>query len=209
MPDATTSPASAAATPVQPPAPDAPGEQVVVRRRGRGTVADLLRSLLVILAIVGLLVLIVPRPKSIPDQKRVDVGVAAAQATRTLGFPVSVPQGLPESWLPRQAEVREGQGKGVSTWRLTYLTPAEHWASVVQAGEYAVPWENREVSYGKATGTRDIDGVSWTVRNLPERSYLTLVHRAPGDRVTTIVTCACDDAELVTLVRSLEPAPGR
>ncbi|MFN8076659.1 MAG: DUF4245 family protein [Kineosporiaceae bacterium] len=204
--------------PVEPTAPphetDAPaatpGEAAapVPPARRRGTLRDLRGSLAAIVALVVGLVLLVPRPQSV-TQPPVDVAAAAARAGAALGFAVSAPQGLPQGWRATQAEVREGQGKGITTWRATFLTPTQGWASVVQASEYSPGWENREVSYGRATGTVDIDGVSWTRRDLAERSRLTLVHRAAGEPVTTIVTCACPEAELRTLLTSLRPAPGR
>jgi hypothetical protein len=165
-------------------------------------------SLLAVVAVVGVLVVIVPRPQRV-DQPPVDVVAAADSARPALGFDVAVPRGLPSGWLAREAEVREGQGKSIPTWRVTYLTPSQGWASVVQASEWTAQWEKREVSSGAPGEPRDIDGVRWVPRDLAERDRLTLVHHETGDPVTTIVTCTCPQTELLTLLRSLDPAPGR
>ena len=62
-----------------------------------GSTANIVRSLLVIGAIVAVLVAIVPRVSSV-SQPPVDVAGTAEQVAADTGWPISAPRDLPEGW---------------------------------------------------------------------------------------------------------------
>ena len=182
------------------PAPEAP-QAPPARSRGRGSALDMVRSMAVIVGIVALLVLIVPRPNSVP-QPTVDVAAAATGAEQRLGFTPAVPVGLPEGWVPRAANLQDGQD-GVPTWHLAYVTPSERFAGIQQAANPTGNWEDRQVTSGHPTGTVQVAGDSWVVRSRTDRGITSWVLRKPG--LTTVVTGNASEAELRALAEAVPP----
>jgi hypothetical protein len=157
-----------------------------------GLSSDMLRSMLVIIAIVGLLLLIVPRPNRIP-QRTLDVPAAAAAAAADLGFTPSVPKGLPEGWTAVAADVQRATGD-TPTWHVSYLTPTGHYAGIQEAADPSPAWEARQVTDGADQGIHQVAGKDWIVRSRMDRGITSWVLRTPGR--TTIVTGTADQAEL-------------
>jgi hypothetical protein len=193
-------------TPAGPPATGAPAPA------GRGTrrsVADMLRTLAVIIGCVVVLVLIVPRPNEV-RQPDVDATAAARAARPALSFEPAVPAGLPAGWAARRAEAQEGTD-GVPMWSLQYWTGTAY-ASVRQARGATPAWEARQVTDGREAGTVTVAGREWVVRSRTDRGITSWVLRA-GD-LTTIVTGTAPAAELETLAGRLpaatleQPSPG-
>jgi hypothetical protein len=167
--------------------------QVVPRRRSslRATWVDMVRSLVVIVAIVAGLVLLVPRPQRV-EQPPADVASAASAAATTLGFRVSVPRGLPETWVPTSAGVLDGS-EGVRAWAITYRTPSGY-AGLRQAAEPNPGWEAVMVADGEAGSSVVIAGESWLHRDRPDKGTTNLVHRSPGLTTITSSLGSVDDA---------------
>ncbi len=80
--------------------------------------ADMLRTMLVMLVAVGFLVLLVPRPSSVP-RAVVDLSSAADQAGDVLGFAPATP--VPQGWTVTSARVRRDTGD-LPSWTINYLT---------------------------------------------------------------------------------------
>ncbi len=181
-PDAEPQPSDPGGIRASGPAPEEAGE----RRRSalQKSVADMLRSLLVILAIVAVIVLLVPRPSSVPQQD-VDVAAAAAGAEPVLGFRPAVPQ-VPQGWTPTSAEPRRG-GDGIMTWHVGYLTPTGRYAGVEQAERSTFGWQNALTSGGEPVGTVTVAGRSWEHLYREDRDVTSLILRLPG-RVTLVTS---------------------
>jgi len=179
----------------------APG--ATVRRSALGrSVADMLRTMLVILALVAGIVLLVPRPTSVP-QVRVDVAQAASQARSTLGFAPSVPV-LPAGWTPTQAEVRSG-ADGVVTWHLGFQTAGGRYAALEQAERSTYSWENILTSGGDRVGTVKVSGLDWEHVVRADRAVDALIHRG-ANRVTLITSKEGGLAEATALAAALPVA---
>ena len=160
----------------------------------------MIRSMLVVVAVVGVLLLIVPRPNKVPVQS-IDVPGVATSVRGQLGFSPSVPRGLPGGWTAVAAEVQQATGN-IPTWHLSYLTPSGHYAGVQEAAHPSQAWENRQVTDGAATqGHHQAAGRRWLVRSRTDRGITSWVLRAP-DR-TTIVTGTAGQAELDQLASAL------
>lgn len=168
----------------------------------RRSVADMVRTLVVIVGVVAVLVLIVPRPNEV-TQPDVDAAGAARTARTTLGFEPAVPVGLPAGWAARTATSQVGTDD-VAMWSLQYRTPAGAYGAVRQARDATPGWEARQVTDGREDGTVTIAGRPWVVRSRTDRGITSWVLRA-GD-LTTIVTGTASAAELETLASRLPAA---
>jgi hypothetical protein len=171
-------------------APAAPSRRSSLRT----TWFDMVRSLVVVVAIVVGLVLLVPRPQGV-EQPAVDVTSAATAATRTLGFEVAVPRGLPPTWVPTSAGVQDGVD-GVRAWAITYRTPSGY-AGLRQASTPSDRWESVAVIHGRPGDTETVGGVFWLHRDRPDRGTTNLVRRLDGMTwVTSSLGSATDAAVL-------------
>jgi hypothetical protein len=177
-----------------------PDTRAETSRRRPGGAGDIVRSMLLVLAVVAGLVLLVPRPEQV-SQPSVDVAAAAAAGASQAGFPLSVPQGLPEGWQATSARLQRGTD-GVTTWHVGYVTPSGHYAGFEQAGVPTSEWEDTQVTDGRPNGTVRVAGQDWIVRSRTDRGITSWVLRGP-DR-TTIVTGTAGPAELSQLAGSLQ-----
>lgn len=171
------------------------------RRALRATWGDMVRSLIVIVAVVAGLILLVPRPDRV-RQAPVDLGSAAAAATRALGYDVSVPEGLPETWIPVDATVSTGSD-GTRMWAVSYETPTGY-AGLRESAEPTEAWESVQVLDGDEGARQTIGGVTWTHRDRPDRGTTGLVRREGG--ITTIVL-GLGSAEAALTLAAATPMP--
>jgi hypothetical protein len=170
------------------------------RRAGlRRSAADMTRSLAVIVAIVVGVILLIPRTNQVV-QPALDVAGAARGAADRAGFPLTVPQGLPDGWRSTSARLQRNTD-GVLTWHVGYLTPQGRYAGFEQAGSPTPAWEAKQVTDGKEQGTVAVAGVRWLVRSRTDRGVTSWVLRGSGR--TTVVTGTADAAELTALAGSL------
>ena len=164
----------------------------------RTTWYDMVRSLVVVVAIVTGLVLLVPRPQGV-EQPAVDVASAASAATRSLGFEVAVPRALPATWVPTSAGIQAGED-GVRAWAVSYRTPSGY-AGLRQASTPSDRWESVAVIHGTPGDTVTLGGVYWLHRDRPDRGTTSLVRRVDGMTfVTSSLGSAEDAAVLATAV---------
>ena len=172
------------------------------RRGTRQSAVDMVLTLIVIIGVVGVIVLLVPRPNQV-SQPDVDAAAAARSARPGLSFSPAVPMGLPAGWAARTAKAQRGTD-GVPTWLLQYRTPSRTYAAVRQARGATREWEARQVTDGRENGTITVAGRPWVVRDRRDRGIRSWVLHE-GD-LTTIVTGTASRAELETLVAALPPA---
>jgi hypothetical protein len=169
------------------------------RGRTKKTAVDMVLTLAVIIAVVGVIVLLVPRPNEV-SQPDVDPVVAAASARPGLSFVPAVPAGLPAGWAARTAKAQVGTDD-VPMWLLQYRTPGGAYGAVRQARNPTADWEARQVTDGREDGTVRIGSLDWVVRSRPDRGITSWVLRR-GD-LTTVVTGTASKAELETLTKAL------
>jgi hypothetical protein len=173
---------------------------VPVSRGLKTTAADMLRSLLVILGAVGLLILLVPRPTSVP-RPTVDLAATSAQARAELGFDVAVP--VPPGWTATSARIRRDTGD-IPSWTINYLTDQGRYVGLVQAAGWNARWQSSLTHGGTAQDPLTISGVTWQVHLKPERELTSLIRRE-GGRTTLILAKSGGRDDALVLARLLPP----
>jgi hypothetical protein len=168
----------------------------------QGSVANMLRSLLVIAAIMALFVVVFPRVQPVPPD--VDVVETARQVQGATGEAVSVPEGLPEGWVPTRAQYLRSTD-GLMTWQAAFETPAGEYAAVQETVGATDAWVTQQVNRSPRVGDLESDGTSWEQYDRRGRVQRSLVLRGGESAPTTVVTGTASWDELVTLVSSLEP----
>ncbi len=169
-------------------------------RRGRQTVSDMVRSLLLVMVIVFVVIALNARDDSGEALRPVDYRGALAQARETAPYAVLAPIGLPDSWVPTSARV-DRAGASV-TWHLGLVTPAGDYAGVEQSDGDPESFVSDFAAGGRRAGTVTISGLRWrrVEDGRPEKRALVL----DGDAVTTVVAGGASWAELAALARSLQ-----
>ncbi len=205
MSTATTDPAGRDADPEGLTADRAGASGAAQDRRRRAlaqSVADMLRTLLVILGIVAVVVFLVPRPTAVP-QEDVDVPAVAARSQARLGFAPGVPR-TPAGWTPTSAEPRLG-GDGIMTWHVGFLTSSGRYAGVEQAERSTFGWENALTSGGAKVGTVAVGARRWEHLYREDREVTSLILRLPG-RVTLVTSKQGGVEEARTLAAAMPDA---
>ena len=174
------------------------------RRRGFETSADMVRSLLVVVAIVAVVVALRVEPNSGPTVRRFDYSGALQQARTQAPFGVLAPVGLPRSWRATSGRVGADDGSGSVTWHLGLVTPSGDYAGLEQSNGNLVRVLTRVSGGASPAGSVVINGVTWRrVRGGdPEPKALVL----EGPSVTTVVAGRATWRELRTLAASLRGA---
>lgn len=166
----------------------------------------MIRSLVVIAAIMALMMIMYPRIQ--PDYSGVDVAETARQLEESTGLPVTAPTGLPDGWVETRAEYRRGSD-GLMTWHAGFETPGGEFVALNQALDATDTWVASQVNRTARVGEQEVAGKTWQrherLDSSPQRSF---VHRGGSGELTTVVTGSTDWDQLEQFVESLAPAAG-
>lgn len=163
----------------------------------RQTVGDMIRSMVVVLAVVAAILLVTWRPK--PDPVRVvDITPVLVAAQSAAQFSVEVPaladlRLTSARWEPTPAS------DSVPVWHLGYVTPEEEYLQVSQAAVSGEDFISEQTAQGKPGELVTIDGVEWRVFTAPER--MSVVRTEDG--VTTVVSGTDALEQVMTAAGSL------
>jgi hypothetical protein len=182
------------------PAPEAVAPAPPSRGRGKQTVGDMVRSLLVVLVLVFVVVALNAQDDSGEKLQPLDYSGTLAQAQEKAPYDVLAPIGLPDSWVPTSA--RTGRDGDAVTWHLGLVTPAGDYAGVEQSDGDPEAVVADVADGGDDSGTVTINGLRWRKVDggRPEKHALVL----DGEAVTTVVAGGASWSELETLARSLQ-----
>jgi hypothetical protein len=172
--------------------------------RMRKTVTDMIRSLVVVLVVIGAILLVTWRPQ--PDPVRVidpqpTLAIARAQAD----YPVLAPAGLSQEWRPTSARWQPTDGSLPDVaWHLGVVTPDDQYVQIAQSAT-----TNAGFIPEQTQGGRPVDGgvpgwqryESTSSSGILTRSMVTVV-----DGVTVIVSGTADWPELEVFAASLSSA---
>jgi hypothetical protein len=169
------------------------------KRRGFGSTGDMVRSSLVVLAIVIGFVALVPRPDT-KVTSSVDLPTTAAQAERVAPYPVLTPEGLDAGWRPTRAEVRR-ESDGTTTWRVGFTTPEGKFVRLVQSDRPAEAFVAAEAGAAQSEGSRPVAGEDWQLLTNAEEERRAMWSSA--DASTVVLTGTTSYDELAELAESL------
>lgn len=169
-----------------------------------GSVANMLRSLLVIGLVVGGLVAIVPRVSQV-SQPPVDVESVAVAIAQQTQWPIEAPQGLPDGWRATSVRYVRSTG-GLMTWHAGYLSPDGRYVALEQTQDATDEWVSAQTNRAPRTGELQAAGRTWVtyVRNVKVQNSIVNRPTASG-ALTTIVTGTGTFEELKTFAEALRP----
>ncbi|WP_346767626.1 DUF4245 domain-containing protein [Knoellia koreensis] len=169
-----------------------------------GSVANLVRSLLVIVAIVVVLIAIVPRVNTV-SQPPVDVSAKATEVAAETGWPIEAPQGLPDGW--KATSVRYVRSTdGLMTWHAGYQSPKGNYVALEQTKDATQEWIAAQTNRPKRVGDVQAAGVTWETFERGAKVQNSMVHRAESaDQLTSIITGTGTFEELKAFANALEP----
>ncbi len=165
----------------------------------RKTVADMIRSMAVVLVLVFAIVLLAWRPTE-EAVTVIDPGPAIALAEAAADFPLLLPAGLADQWRPTSARWEPTPtSAGIPVLHVGYVTPTDEYGQVSQGRVTSEQYLDEQTSGGAPTGTREVAGRTWQEWQAPDRRSLVLID---GD-VTWIVSGTGEWPEIESLARSL------
>lgn len=175
-------------------APDGPP----ARRRGAGTAADMVRSLLVIGVLVAVVFLAVPRPQG-RIQQPVDVAQAVEEA-RAAGLPAVEPT-VPAEWEPNAATFEPDPVEGLPTFSVGYVLPDESFAGLRITTGATPAWVAGFTADGRPDGEREVAGATWQQLVSPESASRRSLVLVEGP-TTTLVTGTAEQEALDALAEA-------
>jgi hypothetical protein len=181
-----------------------PGE---LRPTGRGnarlgrTIADMARSMVVVLIVVGAILLVTWRPS--PEEIRsVDPTEALIAARATATYPVVYPEGLPEGWTPTSARWSLPEDAAPDpAWHVGFVTPADDYVQLGQSATTNPAYLAGITRGGSPVGEEESGWVRFESSGpQPTRSLVQVV-----DGVTIVVSGIAPWESLNVLAQRLSP----
>jgi hypothetical protein len=178
-------------------------QQPPPRSRRKQTVGDMVRSLAVVLVLVGIVVIFNVAEQPEPVVRDVDYRGALEQARDVASYDVLAPESLPEQW--RATSARTGQDGAAVTWHLGLVTARESYAAVEQSdGADRRGFVDDFAAGAERTGTVAIGGRQWRRLEGGEPERRALLTTDGG--VTTLVAGGAPWSELEELAALLRGA---
>ncbi len=165
-----------------------------------GSVPNMVRSLVVVLALVAVVYFILPRTGSV-ERPPVDVTSNARAVAGETGWPVLAPAGLGSGWRVTAARF-ERTRFGVPTWFVGYETPSGTYVALTQAADVTADWLTEQTNKGSRRGSRTVDGQTWAQYARADGTQNSLVRTGAGS-VTTVLSGTAGFAEIADLAGSL------
>lgn len=172
------------------------------RDRRNPALSDMLRSVLILGAIVALFVGGSALLRDDPPEPGNDIEYAeiAREASTAVPYALLVPGELPDGWRANSARLVPGDP---ATWHLGVLTDGDAYIGVEQAESSQKAMVAKHADGTRSRGTAEIGGDTWRVRSDGEQET-TFVRHAGG--VTTLVTGDASRDQIERYIDSLEPA---
>lgn len=185
--------ASESSTPAAPPS-----------RYSLGTFPNMFRSMFVIGLFVLALVAIVPRITQV-QRPAVDAAGKASQVAALTTWPVELPRGLGQGWVPTVATYAPGTEK-VATFTTVWTTPSGADIALKQAVGATQGWVARSVNDGSAAGTATVKGRAFERFVASDKGQIAYVVKGQGAKGLTLVAGGtAPEDELKAFVAALAP----
>ncbi len=174
-----------------------------------GSAPNMLRSLLVILGLVGVLIAIVPRVSSV-EQPAVDAGAVVSNAVRVSGLALEAPVGLPSGWKATSARYDKSTDD-LMTWQGGWTSPHGGYVAIRQTPAASPGWLSTATNGGRAQGTVEASGRTWQKLFDPAHDQTSLVTESAqgAGGVTTVVTGTAAPDEILQFTNALQRAQPR
>ena len=190
---------SAAPAASAPAAPAAP-----MSRYSLGTFPNMFRSMLVIGLLVLALVAIVPRISQV-QRPAIDAAGKASQVAAQTTWPIELPKGLGDGWVPTVATYAPGTEK-VATFTTVWTTPSGADIALKQAVGATQGWVDRSVNDGEAAGAVTVSGRAFQRFVASDKGQLAYVVKGQGAKGLTLVASGtAPEDELKAFVAALSP----
>ena len=164
----------------------------------------MLRSLLVIGFFVLALYAIVPRTDDVA-RPAVDAAAKASQVATQTSWPIELPQGLGQGWVPTVATYAAGTEK-VPTFTTVWTSPSGGDVALKQAVSVTDGWLKRSVNDGVPTGAVQVSGRSLERYAAEDAAQISYVVRGAGaNGLTLVATGTAPEDELKAFVAALRP----
>ena len=174
-----------------------PADRAAARRRQ--TVGDMVRSLAVVLVLVGVVVGLNMAQQPDPVLRDVEFPAALDHAQSRVDYDLAGPDPLPAGW--RVTSARTGRDRSATTWHLGMVTARDAYAAVEQTDGPRKDLVEAHADGSTSAGRTRIGGRTWQrlTGGDPEPRALVLV----ADGLTTLVAGSASWAELRELAASL------
>ncbi|MDN5852557.1 MAG: DUF4245 domain-containing protein [Actinomycetia bacterium] len=170
--------------------------------RRNPALGDMLRSVLVLGAIVALFVGATALMRDDPPEAGADIEYAeiASEASSAVPYPLLAPTSLPDGWRANSARVVPGEPP---SWHLGMLTAGDDYVGIEQAKASVRAMVAKHAEGTRPAGSADLGGQTWKVRAGGD-GETTFVRHQGG--VTTLVTGDAPREQIERYIESLEPA---
>lgn len=139
----------------------APDPESGKKHRANQTTRNLFFALIASLGVLLVMVLVVPRDDNHVDRD-VDYAATAKNAQEGSPMPLAAPE-VPDGWVSNDARWTADPADGVPTWYVGFVVDGQRYAGFTQAYRANETWLYQALDEASATGTRQIDGVEFTV----------------------------------------------
>jgi hypothetical protein len=173
-------------------------------RYSLGTFPNMFRSMFVIGLLVLALVAIVPRITQV-QRPAVDAAGKASQVAAQTTWPIELPRGLGDGWVPTVATYAPGTEK-VATFTTVWTTPSGADIALKQAVGATQGWVDRSVADGEAAGAVTVSGRTYERFVASDKGQLAYVVKGLGAKGLTLVASGtAPEDELKAFVAKLSP----
>ncbi|MEV6005219.1 DUF4245 domain-containing protein [Streptomyces sp. NPDC051976] len=178
---------------------------VAADKRGNKTVRDLVLSLVIIGAVVGLIYIFIPHDSKADPTVPVSFSVELGQARRDAPYAVAGPEGLSAGWRATSVQYDASDSTNV-TWHIGFLDPEKQYIAVEQSNATADPYIS-SVTFGAVRdGNRTVTAGGLVWDSYKGSKYNALVRKEKG--VTTIVLGTGTEGQLTQMAAALRERGG-
>lgn len=182
--------------------PPAATERRGVSHYARGSAANMVRSLALIVVFMAVIFFAVARTNTLSGPA-VDIPALASPVARETGWPIEVPVGLPDGWRPSAVRFVPSTDN-LRTWHVGYTSPEGHYVAVEQTADATKKWITQQTNRAPVKDSQVVAGRTWQVYVRDIKTQNSLVAPGPG-RLTTIVTGDGTLEELTVFAEHLQP----
>ena len=169
-----------------------------------GSVPNMVRSLLVIGALMALIWFMVPRVNTLGGPV-VDVHSTAVDVAEQSGWPISEAVELPKDWKTTSARYVRGTD-GLMTWHAGYQAPSGNYVAVEQTRDATRAWVEAQTNRARRVGELEAAGTTWVKYERGGKVQNSLVDRRTGSgELTTLLTGTATFEELAFVAEHLGP----